>query len=785
MQYVKKIRERTRHAYELTRDRYFHFFPVKVRDKDISKIINLDEIGISKIASIDDLKSSMLTYYRKRDNTTFYFRKNEKNDIVELLKTEFKENIKETMREADLIMAHKVRTMGSGRFDLGKDIDWLFDHHSERRWPSSHYKNYAIYNNVKGEKLYATKINRHHHLTTLARAYLYSTDLKYYQEVINQIIDWNQKNPFKMGMHWRSTLVCSNRVLSWIWCLALIGFEYVSKDTFWEILKSIYLHTMFIKENLSLHTNYPNNHLIGEAATLTIVGIFFPEFHDAERWKLKGLEILKQQLSQQFFDSGVHKEQAINYHLFVMEYYTHVYLLCRRNNIDCDFMQQKLERMYEYILNIYQPSGHLPMFGDNSEMKAVVLTDVSIEQIDAVFATGSVLFNRSDMKKLCDKFCEESLWLLTAVGYQKFQNLVESEIAVTSNAIKDAGVFVMRDGWHKESRYLALDCGPLGLGNKAGHGHADTLSFELWANGNKLIIDPGTYEYNGPFEWRQYFRGTSAHNTVIVDGLDQSEATNGPFGWCQLAQPQLNTWYSSNEFDFFEGEHDGYERLAHPVRHQRKILFIKGEYWILSDILTGKGKHRFECLFHFPPGQVFLDTQDKSIVKCNGQSNIKIVPLNNDIQAEVIEGCESPIQGWVSFDYGSKLKAPVLKYFQDCKTPAFFDVVLYPFIGNNEPKILVTEIDVIDDKGEIINQKEARCLKIQINEIEDYYLFSRNNSTVKYFDQFTTDGSVSYIRKLNNKTIRSLVIEGTFCSHCNIPRKTKYLNHSIAKLLKL
>ena len=69
----------------------------------------------------------------------------------------------------------------------------------------------------------------------------------------------------------------------------------------------------------------------------------------------------------------------------------------------------------------------------------------------------------------------------------------------------------------REIRVVA-DAGPLGYRSIAAHGHADALSFSLSAAGLEFLIDPGTYAYHTQERWRNYFRGTSAHNTVRLDG---------------------------------------------------------------------------------------------------------------------------------------------------------------------------------------------------------------------------------------------------------------------------
>jgi hypothetical protein len=72
-------------------------------------------------------------------------------------------------------------------------------------------------------------------------------------------------------------------------------------------------------------------------------------------------------------------------------------------------------------------------------------------------------------------------------------------------------------------------------------------------------------------KWRDYFRGTSAHNTVRIDGLDQS-VSGGRFMWLKKASSIERMPQSPHEFDF-RGSHDGYQRLADPVRHLRSVRF--------------------------------------------------------------------------------------------------------------------------------------------------------------------------------------------------------------------
>src|SRR5581483_11435539 len=98
----------------------------------------------------------------------------------------------------------------------------------------------------------------------------------------------------------------------------------------------------------------------------------------------------------------------------------------------------------------------------------------------------------------------------------------------------DAGIFLSRLGEAGHEARLLFDSGGMGLGS-GGHGHADALSFTWDIDDVPFLVDPGTFVYNRARLWRNYFRGTSAHNTVTVDGLDQS-LPGGTFSWIERAR---------------------------------------------------------------------------------------------------------------------------------------------------------------------------------------------------------------------------------------------------------
>src|SRR5262249_3751283 len=133
---------------------------------------------------------------------------------------------------------------------------------------------------------------------------------------------------------------------------------------------------------------------------------------------------------------------------------------------------------------------------------------------------------------------------------------------------------------------VLTDHGPLGMTPACGHGHADALAVLVRYAGAELLVDPGTYAYNGGAMWRRYFRGTRAHNTVTVDGADQA-IQEGAFLWsAPFARPLVESFPGGLLM-----RHDGYRRLG--VRHWRAVVVRDGQL-LVWDLLEGEGQHDFE-----------------------------------------------------------------------------------------------------------------------------------------------------------------------------------------------
>ena len=250
---------------------------------------------------------------------------------------------------------------------------------------------------------------------------------------------------------------------------------------------------------------------------------------------------------------------------------------------------------------------------------------------------------------------------LAPSGADAFAQAATGQPAAEPSRIFVAGGYaVMRSGSGRDAHQMIVDVGPLG---SFGHGHADLLSVQCSVFGHACLVDAGTYAYTAEPEWRSYFRGTAAHNTVRIDGTDQAEPA-GPFGWRERPRTTVRAWQSTSELDLVDAEHTAFVGQGIPVVHRRRVVFAKPHYWVVVDDLLGDGSHSAEWSFQFAPVPVSLVTGgDAARADLPGGEALWVVPLSTTaIRASVHTGEVAPIRGWVSPDYGRRVPAPMLVY---------------------------------------------------------------------------------------------------------------------------
>jgi Heparinase II/III-like protein/Heparinase II/III N-terminus len=576
--------------------------------------------------------------------------------------------------EADAVArADRVR---AGRFDLlgyrglsyGAPVDWHTDPVSGRRAPLLHWSRVPYLDSaVVGDHKVVWEVNRHQYFAALGQAYWYTRRESYAETFAEHAAAWMDANPPKFGVNWASSLEVAFRAISWLWALHFFAESpALTPPLLARLLRYLYLHARHLERYLSTYFS-PNTHLTGEALALYYAGALLPEFAAAPRWRETGRAILLEQLARQVHPDGVYFEQASQYHRYTTEFYLHFLLLAsRRDDPAVPTVRASVQALLDHLLYLARPDGTIPLVGDDDGGRLVQLDARAPDDVRALLAAGAALFDRADFAAGALAGNETSggvrsadhlapmLWLLGAEGLRRFDALRPAAPAAASRAFRDGGYFVMRDGWGARANYLVVDCGPHGTMN-CGHAHADALAVSVAAGGRPALVDAGTYTYSGPE--RNAFRATAAHNTVAVDGQSASVPGDEPFQWRHVAGCALREWVSTDRFDFFEGAHDGYARLAAPAEHARGILFVKGGYWVVRDRIATAGAHHVAARWHCDPALRARVVADGVVDVEDGSAPVLRLAAFGDGRFAVEDG-------WVSERYGARWPAVVCVYAQ-------------------------------------------------------------------------------------------------------------------------
>ncbi|MGH8747056.1 MAG: alginate lyase family protein, partial [Burkholderiales bacterium] len=447
---------------------------------------------------------------------------------------------------------------------------------------------------VVGDIKYLWEPNRHLELVTLAQAWRLTGNARYAQGARRLLESWLEQCPYPRGVQWTSALEAGVRLVNWAIAWHLLGGE--GRELRGRWLAAVYRHCHFIARNLSRHSS-ANNHLFGELTGLFIASITWPLWPESARWRALARDGLEAEALKQVGADGVDREQALWYQQEVADMMLLALLFGRANGAELSpRVAARLERMLEFVAAVMDSAGHVPMIGDADDGALVRLARESeFCPWRSLLASGAVLFERGDFKARAERFDDQSRWLLGDAAAQRFAALPATPVLPARRAFADGGYYVLgQDFGAPREVKLVADAGPLGYLSIAAHGHADALAFTLCAGGREILIDPGTYAYHRHGRWRDYFRGTAAHNTLRVDRQDQSLA-GGSFLWLRHARARCELLESDACRDLFVGAHDGYLRLRDPVLHRRRIEFDKLASRIeVHDTLECAGEHFVE-----------------------------------------------------------------------------------------------------------------------------------------------------------------------------------------------
>ena len=592
----------------------------------------------------------------------FFFDYSEKESCVNILRKNYQKFAEWSLEKADLILNHEVDLLGSGPIKLDSKINWHYDFKSGYKWDPVFYKDIKRirYDDQSDIKI-PWELNRFQHLNILGQAYWISGNEKYAKEFVDQVVDWIENNPPRIGVNWFNSMEVAIRLVNWISAYSFFqyspSFTQAAKKAFFN---SILIHQLYIYHNLELNkrdgTFLNGNHFITDLIGLIIPFIVFPNLI-SKRIGQKALKMFYQEIRTQINEDGVHYELSIGYHRLISEILLSFIIIMMKNRIQLPiFIVNLTQKMLEFVKSYMKPNGFAPQVRDNDDGRLFTFSPYSLYDHRYLLNIGAVIFNRPDFKAAFPSFSYEALWWLGPDGFKKFNKMPKTKMENNSKIYEKSGFIFMKNS----DNYLIGLCAGIGINGYGSHGHNDALSFELFAKGRDVLVDPGTYVYSAKPEWRNIFRSTSYHNTIRIDDAEINTINPGRlFSLPEEAHPRFEKWRITPNYDYMIGSHSGFHQLYERVVHKRMIVYFKTQaIWKIIDHIKGSGYHSIEIYFHFGSTFTANRLQDNNSILLEDDAGFQFFISMEDKSEWELE----LKKGWISKSYGIKESAWITCY---------------------------------------------------------------------------------------------------------------------------
>ncbi|MGE5582543.1 MAG: heparinase II/III family protein [Bacillota bacterium] len=505
---------------------------------------------------------------------------------------------------AQAALEHRVNLLGSGWVNLGSSIDWSRDYKTGFRWRPEYFRKINYLNpDQPSDVKFPWELSRLQWLIPAGQAYRLTGDERYAVAVREILEDWMDQNPYATSVNWACTMEAALRIYTWSWF-----FHVFQKSQAWEelgfrlrFLSFLYLHGDFAARHLEF-SDINGNHYIADAAGLVAAGLFFGNRREAGRWLRIGWGILTGEIKRQVYPDGVDFEMSVAYHRLVSE----IFLLPAFYREACglpvaDDYWNYLIAMAGYTAAYSRNSGQGPLWGDADDGRVLPFGGQPINDHRYLFGLVGIYRGISDLIESFSGPRAEVFWLLGKEYAAKLPDLPSPGISFKSQAFPCAGFYIMRN----DRDHIFIDCGPVGLAGRGGHGHNDCLAFEAVLDGTELVTDCGTYLYTASYKERNWFRSTACHNTPQIDDLELNRLISPDYLWGLYydAKPSVKHWGDDLSKAFFMGSHKGYQRLKDPVIPERIIILEHRQHTlVVHDRFRGKGEHSIKIPLHLAPG---------------------------------------------------------------------------------------------------------------------------------------------------------------------------------------
>ena len=523
---------------------------------------------------------------------------------------------------------------------------WIYDPVTGSKWPDRDKFCFDVgyrHRTDLGDIKYVWDFNRLQFLQPLAAAVCLWHDQKAKDIIEGAIAGWYEANPPFKGLAWNSGIELSLRAVTLVFVASLCG-DALGTKTNAKITAILKAHLYWLKRYPSRFSS-ANNHLIAELLGAFAIASVVSDVETINHAR-KGLE---REVLLQIFPDGVGAEQSPTYGAFTAEMVLVADFIARGFGQGLSAITgDRLKAYATHVSWLSNTHGRVPDIGDDDGGRVVSLCNrrelsypTSIARcIMAQFNTQTTLPVSKDQPEL----------------RHAFFSATDQKVALPSGfqSFPIGGYSVVRETRATKEMHMVMDHGQLGYLSIAAHGHADALSFTLSLDNEDIIVDPGTYLYHSGGAWRDWFRGTRAHNTITVGGTNQSVIA-GPFNWSRKANCQLLDVQTGSNW-LICATHDGYKKQF-GVNHKRTISALADGIAIVDVLEPALSSDlEIESVLQLAPGLNVENNGLQLVVKKGEHAVLKITYSHPGDIKQIIGGSETE-GGWVSHAFGEKIEA--------------------------------------------------------------------------------------------------------------------------------
>lgn len=561
-----------------------------------------------------------LAEWRKKNNQTFFFNDKYQLKLLKNPKLDLK-------RDYNNYLEGKILFFNAEYLNLGIDYDWITNPSNGYKYDTTkHWTEIEDIDLEAGDIKYVWEKSKFSFLYTLIR-YDFHNDADCSELVLNEILDWIDKNPLNQGPNYKCSQEISIRIFNWTFALHYYKDAIkLDQTTFDKILNSIYWQAHHVFENINFsRIAVRNNHAITECLLLYLVGMLYPFFPESQKWKEKGKVWFEEEIQYQIYPDGVHLLFSHNYQRVVLQLMAWG---CYLSEINGDkFQNTTYERIYasvNYLFqNTCQENGWLPNYGANDGALFFDLSSNHYRDYRGILNLLHYYFTREYLFENLESL-EDTLWCNSNLNNNsplKFKPLKYQTI----NNFKIGGVATFRE----ENSFTFFKC------TKYKHRpvQADNLHLDIWHNGENLLRDSGTYKYNTDSSFIRFFTGGLGHNSIMLGTFDQMK--KGPrFIWLNWGTASEIKIVENSNFIEMQASIKAFLELGENIEHYRIIRKYKGKpHWEVFDKITYDGDESIRQIWN-------INNISNNLQITSRDSNKILQPHNYD--------------GWYSSSYGIK-----------------------------------------------------------------------------------------------------------------------------------